>query len=117
MVWLGKKRMTSLYGQYIKEREDLEILENSHSYVTYKISENELFVYDFFVVKEYRRHGEGKELCRKLEEMARKAGCTYAKTTVSLGVNGVTEALRFQLDYGMKVLSANQDYIVLGKEL
>lgn len=109
--------MTSLYGQYIKERDETEILEKEFGYITYKILNNELHVFNLFVVKDQRNTGLGFKLCKELETLAKEKGCTRAMTTVVLGISTQTEALKFHLRYGLKLLSANKDYIILGKEI
>jgi GNAT superfamily N-acetyltransferase len=113
----ARRKMTSLYGQYILEKEGTQILEKDYGYITYKIIEKEIHIFDLFIVKEERNKNLGFILCKELESVAKECGCNYAMATIAMGTKGQTEALKFHLKYGLQLISASKDYIVLGKEI
>lgn len=107
--------MTSLYAKYIKEREGSDILENKYGFISYKITKtsvgNIMFVEDLFILPEYRRLREGSSLCNTLIDLAKKENCKQILSGADPNTNGVTDAVKFQLKMGMKILNINNGMI------
>lgn len=109
--------MLSNYGQYIKERENLDILENENGFFTYKINGNECYIKDIFILKDARRSGVATSMAEEISKIAKENGCTFLTGTCVPSTNGATESLKAMFSYGFKVHSSQNDLIVLIKEL
>lgn len=108
---------TSLFGDYILEREGKSILENEHGFFTYKINGEECYIEDVFIRRESRRLGIGSEMADSLAEMASQLGCKFLSGTCVPSTNGATDSLKAMLSYGFKIHSSVQDKIILTKEI
>lgn len=109
--------MMSLYGKYINEREGREIVENEYGFITYIINEENCFIHDAFVLPEYRRNGAAKLLMNEIIKKARENGCKFLVAGVCPSTFGSNEALKIQLNYGFKLSSSTNNYIILKKSL
>lgn len=107
----------SLYGQYIKERENFEIIEDEFGFASYIISGDECYLRDVYVVPEQRRSKKCFELADKVAAIAKYKGCTFMTGTVYPGANGSTESLKVLLKYGFKVSQTTSEKIIFIKEL
>ena len=58
----------SLYAEYIKGRENKEIIEDSLGFATYQITGNECYIVDIYVRPEARMLGRGSILANKITE-------------------------------------------------
>ncbi len=109
--------MKSLYGQYIKEREGFEILEDENGFATYKISGKECYIRDIFVKPEFRKMNLASKYADEIAEIAKKLGCTHLSGTVAPMANGSTQSIQVLLGYGFKLLSSDNQKIVFIKEI
>lgn len=109
--------MLSHYGQYIKERQGTEILENEHGFFTYKISGEECYIIDIFIKKEARRKNIGTEMADNITAIAKESGCKYLTGTCFPSTNGATESIKAMFSYGFKLHSCVEDKIILIKEI
>lgn len=109
--------MSSLYAQYIKERENFEIIEDEFGYATYRIVGEECYVRDVFVLPECRQKNHASGYVDKISEIAKTEGCTHVTTTVSPLAEGATTSLKAILGYGFKLLNSKEDRIVFVKEI
>lgn len=106
-----------LYADYIKERENKEIVYNEFGFATYRILGDECYIQDIFIKKENRKEGHAKNLADKIAEIASLHGCKYLTGSTVPSMNGSTDSLKAMLAYGFKLLSSEKDFIVLIKEL
>lgn len=85
----------SLYAEYIKEREDADIIENDKAFLSYRYtrSRREIYIIDCFVKKEYRNQREAKKLFEQLEIRAKELDCLYILASVDMGTNGWEHSL------------------------
>lgn len=109
--------MSSLYAEYIKEREDFETVEDEYGFATYKIINNEVYLRDIFTLKEYRQLSMGKKLAEKVMEIAKEKGCTKLLGTVVPSALGSSLSMKLFLSYGMKLKSSSNDFIILEMDL
>lgn len=109
--------MISLYGEYIKEREGLDILEDERGFFTYIIKGEECYIKDIFISKEFRRSGAATEFADQITSIAKASGCKFLSGTCVPSTNGSTESLKAMFSYGFKVHSSSNDLIVLIREL
>ena len=100
--------MTKLYGQYIQEREGQIIISKDYGFTTYSLFSSpdgvttNIFIHDFFIVKEDRRSGKAQELANELLKIAIDNKCYSILSLVDISTNTVCEALKFQLSQGLK---------------
>jgi len=109
--------MKSLYSKYIKEREGKEIIESGIGFMTYKIKGDECYVADVYIEPEFRKSGIASEMCSKIEKIARERGCKFLTGTVTPSLEGANVSLISQLNYGFKLHSCINDFIILKKDL
>ena len=109
--------MISLYGQYIKERENFEIVEDESGFATYKISGNECYIRDIFVKPEFRKMNLASKYADEIAAIAKEQGCTHLSGTVAPQANGSTQSVQVLLSYGFKVARSTNDLIIFVKEI
>lgn len=111
--------MTSLYGQYIKEREDTDIIETDDGFATYSIfpENNTCYVRDIYIKPEARRSGHASQIVDKIAEIAKQNYCTELLGTVDPTTKGATESMKAQFAYGFKLKHISGSLIVLSKML
>ena len=72
----------SLYADYLKEREDTNILEDTRGFATYKITGEECYIIDIYVAPIHRGNGMTKYYSDKIGELAKELGCSFLSGTV-----------------------------------
>lgn len=78
----------SLYADYIKEREDFDIVETDKGFLTYLIRPPEVYIRDIYVVPEHRQMSVTKHMIDTVEQIAKDKGCKYTVTTVDPNAKG-----------------------------
>lgn len=106
-------QVKSHYGQYIAAREGFDIVENAYGFATYKITNDECYVRDIFVEKQYRNDGAATRLCDKIKEIAKGEGCTWLTGSVQPSMPYSTDSLKVVLAYGFQLASSQSDFIIL----
>jgi hypothetical protein len=109
--------MPSLYAKYIREREGKLIIENDKGFITYSLLPNGAYVYDMFIEMEHRMSGEGTKLMNEVVEQAKTANCPHLYGGICPAANGATDAVKFAISYGMRLDSAQPNYIVFKKDI
>ena len=110
--------MKSNYGLYMEELEDIDIYEDGRSFMTYKIKDdNELWLYDLFVKKEYRKTGKATELVNLLVNIARECNCKTIVTFTQKTNNGWEISTKALKDYGFVVDGIKDTTIFLKLEV
>lgn len=107
----------SLYGLYIKARENMDIVECTEGFATYKIEGDTVYLRDIFVIEAARRHGIAKELADKVCAEAKAKGCKKLIGSVSPQDPKATENIAAMLFYKMRLLNASPELILFQKEL
>lgn len=107
----------SLYSQYVKEREGLEVLENSKSFAVYCVHRDNMFIKDFFVKKEFRQQGIGSDLLKKLFKIALDSDLKSVICQVDLKANGANHSLCKLLNRGFEVFNAEMGVLTLRRKL
>ena len=102
---------------YFKEREGFETIESEAAILSYKITGENCYIRDVYVLPEYRKSGEGSILTDQLAAMAKEAGCTHLTGTVVPSTNGSTLSMMAMIKYGFKLAKSHEDFIVLTKEI
>lgn len=109
--------MTSLYGFYIKEREDFSILEVDGGFITYKITGEDVYIRDLYIVPSERRTRLATTLADEVAEIAKSEGCTKMFGSICPTTKGANESLQVLLAYGFRLANAQSNLILFVKEL
>jgi len=109
--------MTSLYANYVLEREGFSTIEDPCGFATYKIVGEECYLRDIYLLPEHRKDGVGRKLADEVSRIALSQGCTKLTGTVCPSTRGSTDSLKALLAYGFAVHESRIDFIVLVKEL
>lgn len=107
----------SLYAKYIEEREGAKIIENDYGYLTYKLRSPECFLANIFVLPEYREEGIGGVLLSALEKEAKINACHVITANIDLKSKLATGTLIAAVKAGFQVISANNDILLIAKEI
>lgn len=107
----------SLYGKYVKERENCEIIETEYGFATYKVFEDHLYVIDIYVLPEHRRSKKAETLMNTAYNIAKELGKNWVLGSVCLDANGREESLMSAFYWGMKISHYNGNMIYLKKEV
>lgn len=109
----------SLYGDYIKERENFEIIEDNHWFATYQMTDDgtTLYIRDCFIEKGHRGQGVVEGIDNTLIEIAKVNGCKNILTQVALFDPHKDRNMRCFLRIGYRIISANSEVIYIGKEV
>ena len=92
----------SLYGEYIKERENKHIIENEYSFVTFEIKKPYIYLGDMYIKPEYRGEKESHKLADKVAEVGKESGCTHMMTSICTIANNWGASERVIDLYGFK---------------
>lgn len=104
----------NLYAEYIKERENLEIIKHEKGFLTYRVEDDHLFISDLYITPSARGTGVARELSDRAYEIAKKDKVLCAVCT---DANGWKESFRFIQHMGYKPLQQVHNMIYLIKEL
>jgi predicted GNAT family acetyltransferase len=110
--------MTSLYGQYIKEREGFDIVETEYGFATYtSVDEQTIYLRDIFIVAEKRRSGLATELSTKVAEIAKELGKNKILGSICIDAKGVTTSMAALLGDKFKFSHANGNMLYFVKDI
>lgn len=109
--------MTSLYAKYIKERQDLDIIEREHGFLSYRIEDNHLFIADLFVEKEHRGNGLVQDMVNEVENIASEFNRKYLMATVCPNTNNADISIKVVGSFGGKFLEIKDNMLYFIKEI
>lgn len=107
----------SLYADYIAERENAGIIENSRGFATFLINGAECYIRDIYVKPEYRKDNIASQMANEIVAIAKERGCKYLIGTVSPMASGATESLKVLLAYGFKLAKTDSTLVYMVKEI
>lgn len=109
----------TLYAQYIKEREQKDIIETDKGFATYKVYPNgECYLQDIYVIPEARRSRVAYDLADQVVEIAKEKKCHTLVGSVCTDAINPTASMKFVLNYnGMKFHSVKGNMIFFTKDL
>ena len=102
-----------LYKEYIKEREDLELIETDHGFITYKVNDDHVFIDTLYVTPKYRSTGEARKLAEEVYKLTKK---NRAMCCVCTDANNWKKSKKFIEHMGYKELFREYTLIYLVKE-
>lgn len=94
--------MRSLYAQYVKERENLEMIENEHGFLTYRLENDRLFISDIFVTKDKRKSNIAAEMIDRMYQHALEMGIKEAYAHADLNTLNWKDSVDFMEKCGGK---------------
>lgn len=106
-----------LWAQYFKEREGYETINTDKGIASFKIVNEDCYIRDIFVAKEFRSTGEATYLADEISKIAIQRGCRFLTGSIIPSMNGSTGSMFGLIKYGFKINWAKEDYICLVKEL
>ena len=107
----------SLYGDYIKERENKSIVESDVGFATYSVAKDGIYIEDIYVRPEYRKGHIAADMADQIAVIAREKGLHKLYGSVCPSANGSTASLKVLLAYGFKLNSSTNNFIMLEKEI
>jgi GNAT superfamily N-acetyltransferase len=109
----------SLYADYVKEREEKQVIENEDAFCKYSISEKEKYCYleDLYVRQESRKTGIGQRMTDFICILAKNKGCKKLITSVVPSAKGSQYSMKVILKYGFKLRSSDYNIIFFEKDL
>lgn len=105
---MGTGTMSSLYGEYIKEREGRDIVETEGGFATYVyVSHKDMgkccYIVDIYTRPDFRSTGLGQELANDIKARAVAEGCKYLIGSVDPRANNATKSLELLLKFGFEL--------------
>jgi hypothetical protein len=108
----------NLYAQYIKERENTEIIVLDHGFATYrKLNNVSYYLVDMFVEKAYRKCNVAWDLNNMICDIAKKDGASVIFTSVCTDAAGVSISLAVVLAGGFEFSSRDGNMLYFKKNL
>ena len=108
------------YKQYLEETyegESCYIDPQERGWASYKISGDECYIAHCYLVPDFRGRTLMSEICSNIEQIAIAAGCKYMTGTVDTQGRGKERSLKMMISDGYKIHSAQNNIIVLMKQL
>lgn len=108
----------SLYAEYIKEREDKEIIESDKGFATFKTFDNgECYLQDLYVIPTERKTGLATEMTDTIVKIAKERGCNTLIGSVCVEDQSATRNMKVFLAYGMQIYKNAGMMIFLKKDI
>lgn len=105
------------YFEYLKEKENFDVVQIPQGFATYKIIGEECYLRDIYVAPEFRHSNKAKELSEKVRAEAMKAGCKFLTGSVCLASNNPTRSMKAILGDGFEVVTYKDNLIWFMKKL
>jgi GNAT superfamily N-acetyltransferase len=111
--------MSSLYAQYLREKSTDHIYEHEFGFATFRYLNdgNSVYIIDIYVVPEMRRQGYAFDLVDKIVKIAKENGCTELLGTIAVNSTYSSISLKGHLSYGLDIISAADNVIILKKDI
>jgi hypothetical protein len=109
--------MISLYGQYIKERLNKEIIESEKGFSTYYFINDDCYIEEIYITPEHRHTKEAVRMGIEITKIAVEKGCKRLYGTVVPSTPGATEAMRMLIAAGFKIDSSINNFICVVKDI
>lgn len=106
-----------MYKDYLKERENKDVLETDKGFAVYLIQGEECYLVDIYVKPEHRRSRECYAITDEVVRIAKEKGCKYLTGSVDTRLPSATASLHVLLNYGMRLLKQVQDGLIFIKDI
>jgi GNAT superfamily N-acetyltransferase len=106
----------NMYFQYLREREpEINVVETKYGFALWKEQvlncEKLAYIQDIYILPEYRKSNKASELAKEIEKQAYDKGISRLLGSVVPSAVNSTSSIQVLLNYGMKLLSAENDII------
>lgn len=96
----------SMYADYIKEREGMEIMEDDRGFCSYLFADTACYIKDVYVKPEYRAQGVWKEYADTITLIAKAYGYKVLQGSVDKRTRGADRSKAMLESYGMKYFTS-----------
>lgn len=107
----------SLWAKYVKERDGRETIENENGFIVFLFKGEECYLEDIYVLPEKRLSGIGSSLFAMAEERARQQGCKFLSSQIIPSEAQATGSMAAHLAKGFRIYAAQNNRIIMFKEL
>jgi len=107
----------SLYGKYVEEKEDRDIIEGKDYFLTYKFEKEWCYIVDMYVTPVKRAKGLMTKISLQCEEIARKKGYTKMLGSVDISTNCPEISAIAMMRHGYKLFKLVGSVIFFIKDL
>lgn len=101
----------SFWADYIKERENVEVLETNEGFATYQIKGLECYIRDIYIAPGHRGSKLVYKLADQIVKIAKEKGCKYLTGSVCPSANNCHISMLVLINYGMKLHSSINNLI------
>lgn len=108
---------STMYADYIKERDGQEVFENADGFAFYRVSGPECFIAEMYVRPEKRTAGAGRAIVNDLSKVAIEEGCEFLSGNIFVKSHTSTDAVAASILSGFKVVAADNGVISIIKPL
>lgn len=108
------------YKSYLEETysgQSCYIDPQNRGWASYKIDGDECYINHCYLAPDFREAKLMGELCSNIEKIARDANCKYVTGTVEIGTGNPIRSLKMMVTDGYRIHSANNNIIVMIKDL
>ncbi len=109
--------ISKYYPEYLQEYKNHEYVENEYGFATFELTPDAIIIGDVYVRPDYRKQGFATEIITDVCAIGRKQGCKHIVATIYMGYAGKEISLLAALKFGVKIISAGADKIIVAKEL
>lgn len=107
----------NLWKQYLKEREDVDVIETETGFATYRFRGADCYIKDIYVKPECRQKGAASEIADKISSIAKAAGIFILTGSVDGRANGADISRKVLIGYGMAPYRTEGNVTYYFKEL
>lgn len=107
----------SLYAQYIKEREGLNVVETEHGFASYELDKDFAYIVDIYVLPQHRKSGLASELADKVQEIAKRHNVRILLGSIDPKASGADVSEKALLGYGFKKSHETDALVFYKKEI
>lgn len=106
-----------MYSEYLKERTDKHIIESDKGFVVYSFTEDACYIEDVWIKPDFRRSRECFNFGDIVSGIAKQKGFKKLFGSVVTNTKNSAESMQMLLAYGFKLDSANNNFILLKKDI
>lgn len=107
----------SLYGQYIKERLNKNIIETDYGFVTYSFTPDGIYAEDLYISPAFRKSKLAADFHEQLVQIAKEKSLKYIYSSILIGTPNCDKNLSLLMKNGAKIHSTSNNMIYLSKEI
>ena len=106
-----------MYAAYLEELGAKHLFRNDKGFVIYSFVDNNCYIEDIFILPQYRGKQEFNSLADSIIKIANQKECKKLLGSVIPSISASTRNVKIMLDYGFKIVSSANNFIVFEKEV